>query len=220
MMTAMCLLRLSISRVVSLSPAVALALLASSGQGAEPAAPENSVVKVFSSVRYPDLYKPWIKKAPSELTGTGVVIDGKRILTTADMVLYASQVQIQGQSGDRVSASVEAAAPGINLAVLKLEDQKFFDGHPPLKPSTALPEIKTPVQVYGFAESGSLVSTKGSVVRLDFASYSSAVSGMRIQIDATIPLASGGGAVMAGDKMIGIAYSRSTAPENSGYVIP
>src|SRR3954464_2746631 len=179
MIAAMCLLRSFISRVVSLSPAIALGLLASGGQAAEPIAREKSVVKIFSSVRYPDLYKPWTKKAATDLTGTGVVIEGKRILTTADMVLYASQIQIQGQSGDRVSASVEAAAPGINLAVLKLEDSKFFDAHPALKPTAALPEIKTPVQVYGFTESGStsVASTKGTVVRNDFASYSSAVSG-------------------------------------------
>src|SRR6185295_15451974 len=42
---------------------------------------ENSVVKVFSTMRYPDFYKPWTKQAPSESTGSGVVIEGKRILS-------------------------------------------------------------------------------------------------------------------------------------------
>ena len=48
-----------------------------------PAAPavENSVVKVFSTMRYPDPFKPWTKQAPHEVSGTGVVIEGKRILT-------------------------------------------------------------------------------------------------------------------------------------------
>src|SRR5690348_8067581 len=49
---------------------------------------ENSVVKVFSTVRYPDFFKPWTKQAPSEVTGTGVVIEGKRILSNAHVVLY------------------------------------------------------------------------------------------------------------------------------------
>src|ERR1039458_5402806 len=72
----------------------------------------NSVVKVFSTMRYPDLYKPWTKDAPSDATGTGVVIEGKRILTCAHVVLYASQVQIQAnQAGDKLSAKVEAVAP-------------------------------------------------------------------------------------------------------------
>src|SRR5438309_6976396 len=37
---------------------------------------ENSVVKVFASARYPDLAKPWTKQAPTELTGSGVIIEG------------------------------------------------------------------------------------------------------------------------------------------------
>ena len=50
---------------------------------AEPANPgiENAVVKVFSTLRYPDPFRPWSKQAPSEVTASGVVIEGKRILT-------------------------------------------------------------------------------------------------------------------------------------------
>jgi S1-C subfamily serine protease len=56
---------------------------------------EHSVVKVFATMRYPDPFKPWTKQAPSEVTASGVVIEGKRILTNAHVVLYATQVQIQ-----------------------------------------------------------------------------------------------------------------------------
>src|SRR5262245_3289820 len=51
---------------------------------------ENSVVKVFATVRHPDLYRPWTKQAPTEVTGSGVVIERKRILSNAHVVLYAS----------------------------------------------------------------------------------------------------------------------------------
>ena len=91
----------------------------------------NSVVKIFTTTRYPDLFHPWTKASPSEVTGSGVVIEGKRILSNAHVVLYASRVEIQAnQSGDKVSAKVEAIAPGIDLAVLKLDDESFFDTHP------------------------------------------------------------------------------------------
>ena len=67
----------------------------------------NSVVKVFSTMRYPDMYKPWTKDSPTDVTGSGVVIEGRRILTCAHVVLYASQVQIQAnQAGDKISAKV------------------------------------------------------------------------------------------------------------------
>ena len=78
-----------------------------------PSSVANAVVKVFSTMRYPDPYRPWSKQAPAEISASGVVIEGKRILTNAHAVLYASQVQIQpNQSGDKISATVIAVAPG------------------------------------------------------------------------------------------------------------
>src|SRR5436305_7363474 len=116
---------------------------------------ENSVVKVFASARYPDLAKPWTKQAPTEVTGSGIIIEGKRILTNAHVVLFASEVQVQAnQAGDKISATVEAIAPGIDLAVLKLDDDTFFDARPPLSRMSKLPAVKDSVMVYGFPTGG------------------------------------------------------------------
>ena len=109
---------------------------------------ENSVVKVFSTVRYPDCFHPWTKESPSEISGSGVVIEGKRILSNAHVVSYASQVQIQAnQAGDKIAATVVAMDPGVDLAVLKLDDETFFDTHTPLERAKALPLIKDAVMV-------------------------------------------------------------------------
>jgi S1-C subfamily serine protease len=182
----------------------------------------NSVVKVFSTMRYPDLYKPWTKEAPSEATGSGVVTEGKRILTCAHVVLYASQVQIQAnQAGDKISAKVEAIAPGIDLAVLKPDDETFFDTHPPLARAKALPEIRDMVMAYGYPEGGTSLSiTKGIVSRIEFESYNYPVSGLRIQIDAAINPGNSGGPAVVGDKMIGLAFSHLGSADNIGYIIP
>src|SRR3984885_4136912 len=136
------------------------ALAARAADAAQPPALENSVVKIFSTMRYPDPFKPWTKQAPSEATASGVVIEGKRILTNAHAVLYASQVQIQANAaGDKLSASVIAIAPGIDLAVLQLDDPSFFDTHPPVARASKLPQIKDPVLAYGFPTGGSSLST-------------------------------------------------------------
>jgi S1-C subfamily serine protease len=182
----------------------------------------NSVVKVFSTMRYPDLYKPWTKEAPSEATGSGVVTEGKRILTCAHVVLYASQVQIQAnQAGDKISAKVEAIAPGIDLAVLKPDDETFFDTHPLLARAKALPEIRDMVMAYGYPEGGTSLSiTKGIVSRIEFESYNYPVSGLRIQIDAAINPGNSGGPAVVGDKMIGLAFSHLGSADNIGYIIP
>src|SRR6185312_10367732 len=182
----------------------------------------NSVVKIFSTVRYPDVFKPWTKSAPASITGSGVVIEGKRILSNAHVVEYASQVQVQAnQAGDKVSAKVVAIAPGIDLSVLQLDDPTFFDTHPPLPRAKMLPEIKDAAMVYGYPEGGTSLSiTKGIVSRIEFASYNYPVSGLRIQIDAAINPGNSGGPAVVGDKMIGLAFSRLTEADNIGYIIP
>jgi S1-C subfamily serine protease len=190
---------------------------------AEPPSLENSVVKIFSTMRYPDPFKPWTKQAPSEATASGVVIEGKRILTNAHAVLYASQVQVQANAaGDKVSATVLAIAPGIDLAVLQLDDPSFFDTHPPVARASKLPQIKDSVLAYGFPTGGSSLSiTKGIVSRIEFVSYNYPVSGLRIQIDAAINPGNSGGPAIAGDKMIGLAFSRLGGDtQNIGYIIP
>ena len=189
----------------------------------QPPALENSVVKIFSTMRYPDPFKPWTKQAPSEATASGVVIEGRRILTNAHAVLYASQVQVQANAaGDKLSATVLAIAPGIDLAVLQLDDPSFFDTHPPVARAGKLPQIKDAVLAYGFPTGGSSLSiTKGIVSRIEFAQYNYPVSGLRIQIDAAINPGNSGGPAIAGDKMIGLAFSRLGGDsQNIGYIIP
>jgi len=183
---------------------------------------ENSVVKIFSTMRFPDPYRPWTKESPTDETGTGVVIKGKRILTNAHVVNYASQIQIQAnQAGDKLSATVEFIAPGIDLAVLKLDDESFFDTHPALAMSTNLPDIKDPVMAYGYPEGGSSLSiTKGIVSRIEFAAYNYSVCGLRIQVDAAINPGNSGGPAVVGDKMIGLAFSHLGRSDNISYIVP
>jgi S1-C subfamily serine protease len=183
---------------------------------------ENTVVKVFSTLRAPDPAKPWSKQSPSEITGSGVVITGKRILTNAHVILYASEVQIQAnQAGDKISARVEAVAPGIDLAVLKLDDEKFFDSHPPLRFRKNLPDAKDAVMVYGYPTGGTSLSiTKGIISRIEFTGYNFSTPGLRIQIDAAINPGNSGGPAVVNDEMIGLAFSHLYGAQNIGYIIP
>src|ERR1700691_4749827 len=152
--------RLATLSLCLLGACLSKALTAHAAQSSQPAPSlENSVVKVFSTLRYPDPFKPWTKQAPSEATASGVVIEGKRILTNAHAVMYASQVQIQANAaGDKVSASVIAIAPGIDLAVVQLDDPSFFDTHPPVARASKLHEINDARVAYGFPTGGSSLS--------------------------------------------------------------
>lgn len=187
-----------------------------------PANIENSVVKVFSTLRRPDLFKPWTKAVPQDVTGSGVVIEGKRILTNAHVVGYASRVQVQAsQSGDKYSATVVALGRGIDLAILKLDDESFFDTRAPVARANLLPEVREAVFAYGYPTGGNSLSiTKGIVSRIEFVNYNFATSGLRIQIDAAINPGNSGGPAIAADKMIGLAYATASDAQNMGYIIP
>src|SRR5215475_11275110 len=216
------------SAAFSLALCVALTLVTVAHAGeakplaAVPANVENAVVKVFSTLRYPDPFKPWAKQSPAEVTASGVVIEGKRILTNAHVVLYSSQVQIQAnQAGDKLSATVVAVAPGIDLAVLKLDDESFFKTHAPINRAQGLPDIKDPVLAYGYPTGGNALSiTKGIISRIEFVPYNYPVSGLRIQIDAAINPGNSGGPAIAADRMIGLAFSHLDQAQNIGYIIP
>lgn len=183
---------------------------------------QDSVVKIFATMRSPDLIRPWTKSSPREGSGSGVVLEGKRILTNAHVVAYATQVMVQAQgSGDKLAAEVVAFAPGIDLAVLKLEDETFFETHPPLTRAAQLPHVKDAVLVYGYPTGGTSLSiTKGIVSRIEFAAYGAQTEGLRIQIDAAINPGNSGGPALVEDKMIGLAFSRLGTADNIGYIIP
>jgi S1-C subfamily serine protease len=203
-------------------PAAAFAAVDQAQSDAQESKIRESVVKIFATLRYPDLTHPWSKHSPQEASGTGVVIDGKRILTNAHVVLYASQLLVESyQSSDKLPAKVEAVSPGIDLALLRLEDESFFEKRPPLTRIATLPEVKETVLVYGYPQGGSAQSiTRGIVSRIEFAGYNEGTSGVRVQIDAAINPGNSGGPAMVDGKMIGLIFSKLTQSDNIGYIIP
>jgi S1-C subfamily serine protease len=210
--------------------AFALFLASAGAARADDAAPkgdravEDAIVKVFSTMRAPDIAKPWAKLAPNEVSGSGVIIDGHYILTNAHVVEYATQVEVQAnQSGDKISAHVAAIAPGIDLAILKLDDESLFDAHRPLECAATIPSVTDPVMTYGYPTGGSNLSiTKGIISRIEFTGYRAPDSGLRIQIDAAINPGNSGGAAVVGSKMIGVTFSTlvGNGVSGIGYIIP
>jgi S1-C subfamily serine protease len=182
----------------------------------------KSVVKITATVRYPDRFQPWSKKAPVSSVANGVVIEGGRILTIAHAVAYASEMQIEaGEGGDKVTATIEGISPEIDLAVLKLDDDTFFNTHPPLKRARKLPQTNDTVTACGFREgSSSLSVTKGVVSHVDYAAYSAGSSGLRIQVDAAINPSCSGGPAVVEDTMIGLSFSPPSKTEKISYIVP
>jgi len=189
------------------------------GAQAGAAGTADSVVKVFSQMRLPNPVRPWVKQNPIEVMGSGVVIARNRILTNAHFVVYADEIFVQGgQGGDRVEAKVAAIGPGIDLAVLTLEDETFFAKRPPIARASKIPEITSRVAVQGFPVGGnSLSTTQGTVARIEYDIYETGAAGLRIQVDAAINPGNSGGPALVDGKMIGLISGHA---ENIGYIIP
>ena len=183
----------------------------------------DSVVKISVTQRSPNFTQPWTKSAAHEASGSGFVIAGKRILTNAHVVQYASQIYVQPhQSAEKLPAEVLAISRAIDLAVLKLtEDDSFFDNRPPLELAEGLPEIKGTVNVYGYPLGGEQMSvTEGIISRIDYAPYYYRTAGLRVQIDAALNPGNSGGPAISADRVVGVAFSGIRTAENIGYLIP
>ena len=186
------------------------------------ASPSKSVVKIFSTHTGPDMAEPWKKRSPQEASGTGVVIDGKRILTNAHVVSYAASIRVQpDRSGEQFQATVESIGTDIDLAVLKLTDLAFFDDHPPLSRAVALPKVRDQIVVVGYPQGGEALSmTAGIVSRIEYTNYYFDRSGLRVQVDAAVNPGNSGGPALVNGKMVGIVFSTLRQAENIGYIIP
>jgi S1-C subfamily serine protease len=181
----------------------------------------NSVVKIHTTRREPEFARPWNKGNPQDTGGTGVIIDGKRILTNAHVVQYASQIFVQAdQTTERVPAKAKFIAPGLDLAVVEVEKEGFFDDRPPLPVADEIPAIKQTVSVYGYPVGGEQMSvTQGIVSRIECATIYCFVTGLRIQIDAALNPGNSGGPAVADGKIVGLVHSKFEKGENIGYLI-
>jgi S1-C subfamily serine protease len=154
--------------------------------------------------------------------GSGAVIEGKRILTSAHLVLYAKELSVQGhQGGDKIDAEVALIAPDMDLAVLKVKDTGFFDKHPPLPREKKLPKANENISVFGFPVGGNeLAVTKGNVARIEYRGYFGQGHGLIVQVNAAVKDGNSGGPALVDGRMIGLVFSRGLEGENVGYVVP
>jgi S1-C subfamily serine protease len=196
--------------------------LLGAAQPAPVATPEDSVVKLLVTVRYPNPLKPWLRGAPADVLGSGTIIDGRRILTNAHLVQYATEVQIQPRrGGGKVDARVEFLAPEMDLALLSVRQEGFFDRHPALPRSQKLPRVQDNVAVYGFPVGGNdLAVTRGVVSRIEVASFGQQGHGLTVQVSAAVNPGNSGGPAVVGGKMVGVVYSRLSEQQNIGYILP
>ncbi len=101
--------------------------------------PSASVLRVTATIQYPDALRPWLKKQPFTREGLGTLLEGGRLLVTADMVAHATMIELQKpEDGPKGSAVVEAIDEECNLAILKPADGTLLEGTRPLALDTSV----------------------------------------------------------------------------------
>lgn len=180
------------------------------------------VVKIHTTQRFPDVFQPWTQQSAQKVSGSGVIIPGRRILTNAHVVRNASEIYVQPyQSSDMLEARVIGFAPGIDLALIELEDPAFFDTRGHVEIDGVIPKVRDAVSVYGYPMGGDELSvTQGIVSRIEFTGYYGETAGLRLQVDAALNPGNSGGPAFAEGRLIGLVFSGIPASQNIGYLIP
>ena len=199
----------------------AVALEEDAAEGGKPGV-EASVVRIFSYANATDLRSPWQKLGTEASSGSGVVIEGGRILTAAHVVADAVSIQLKraGQP-DRFPAEILHVAHDCDLALIRPLDPAFFEGVTAV-PLGRLPEVNSEIQAYGFPVGGDTLSvTSGVISRIEVGTYEHSMRELLIaQIDASINPGNSGGPVVADGALVGIALQTLVKAESVGYMAP
>ena len=182
----------------------------------------RATVQIHFVASAPDYAQPWQPGRQGGGTGSGVVIDGHRILTNGHVVANAAYLSVR-KSGDikKYPARVAFVGHDGETAVITVDDESFFEGTVPAK-FGGLPYQRDKVAVYGYPIGGTDLSvTEGIVSRVGVTVYShSARALLAVQTDAAINPGNSGGPVFQDGRLIGIAFQHSAGAQNIGYVVP
>ena len=141
---------------------------------AAPAAadPSAAVVKVYVAAVMPDAFAPWRPGWSFDVTGSGAVIEGRRILTNAHVVEGHTFVQVRFHGRpEKHPARVSFVSYVADLALLEMEDPERLAGITPLELG-GLPGVQDEVAAFGFPTGGDTLSiTRGVVTRVEHVSY-------------------------------------------------
>ena len=182
---------------------------------------KDSIVKIYTVAKVPNYNIPW-NSSIRHSHGSGTILENNRILTNAHVVADETFIEVK-RYGDtkRYEAEVEFISHQVDLAILKVKDEHFFEGTKSLSLGE-LPDIQQNITVYGFPMGGNSLSVSTGVVsRIEHNRY--AHSGeifLAIQIDAAINPGNSGGPAISDGKIVGVVMQQITKSQNIGYLVP
>ncbi len=181
-----------------------------------------ATVQVTAVINPPDYKAPWQCRPTESISGSGVLLEGGRVLTNAHVVSNAVSIELKRMGlPDRYLAHVEFIDHASDLALLRVEKAEFATGAEPLSLGD-MPELQAAVNVYGYPLNAQTVcTTEGVVSRVEYDTYSHAFNMMLMaQLDASINPGSSGGPAVVDGKIVGLAMQKPDETEGAGQFIP
>ena len=146
-------------------------VLVSVAVGSEEDEPQGSVVRVRAAIQPYDQFRPWQKKAPYGLNGTGVVLPGGKVLVTAALVANRTEVGLEKPgSAEKCGAEVEAIDYEANLALLRPEKAEFLKGFKGLALGPSLRAGDT-AEVWQLERNGELLRNQAEILTVGVGRY-------------------------------------------------
>lgn len=153
--------------------ALTLSLLSATLVSAQESSPENSIVRVNSTLQSYSFLRPWEKGAPTPRRGLGALLEGNQVLVTAEMCVNATFLELEHPSnGARVPAKIAGIDYEANLAVLEAanSNSEVFEGLEPLEFDTST-KAGDELEVWQVEDNGDGVSTTVDVLRVNVGRY-------------------------------------------------
>ncbi len=134
---------------------------------------QTSILRVNITSQGWNFALPWQKENPNTRRGLGALLEGTRVLVTAELAQDASYVELElAASGRKLTAKVDAIDYECNLATLTPAEDPgdFFAGLKPLALDTTV-KPKHTLEVWQFESNGLPVSTDIEFSRVDLGEY-------------------------------------------------
>ena len=168
---------------------------------------EDSIVVIESNSVDFSYYEPWSASSQT-ISKNGVVVDGKRILTTADWMQNSTHVRAQKNGrGSWWNAHIEWVDYHANLAVLGVDDDAFWQGLTGVPFTREIPRHGH-VQLFRQA-SGNLESWQAAVSKIFVASSQrSFVRHMMLELTSDVDSSGWSEVVVRNGDVVGLAASQ------------
>lgn len=185
--------------------------------------PTNSVVKVFISASSSNYLHPWQSPNIFNYMGSGAIIEGNKIITTAHLISDTNLIEIQKENDSKkYEATIKYISHQADLALLEVKDKSFFENTKPLSINqTVNPKDEITVLAYPFGRD-TILTTKGFVSKVEYVNYIWSKKNLpAIQIDVTTNSTNSGGAVVdTKGNLVGIPMMKLKDSTNVAYIIP